>query len=99
MSFKRLCSRVAAIIGPWNCVIYRDIRLLKAHSCRVASPAIAWAMQLLVGVVFVLTNLRHTSARDYICAMRMASIIIVINSTHIFRFVDHIVSVLFIVML
>ena len=51
MSFKQLCSRVAAITGPWNCVVYRDIRLLKAHSCRVASPAIAWAMQLLVGVV------------------------------------------------
>ena len=66
MSFKRLCSRVAAIIGPWNCVVYRDIRLLKAHSCRVASPAIAWAMQLLVGVVFVLTNLCHTSARGYL---------------------------------
>ena len=66
VSFKQLCSRVAAITGPWNCVVYRDIRLLKAHSRRVASPAIAWAMQLLVGVVFVLTNLRHTSARGYL---------------------------------
>ena len=51
VSFEQLCSRVAAITGPWNCVVYRDIRLLKAHSCRVASPAIAWAMQLLVCVV------------------------------------------------
>ena len=51
VGFKQLCSRVAAITGPWNCVVYRDIRLLKAHSCRVASPAIAWAMQLLVGVI------------------------------------------------
>ena len=39
---------------------------LKAHSCTVASPAVAWAMQLLVGVVFVLTNLCHTSARKAI---------------------------------
>ena len=54
VSFKQLCSCVAAIAGPWNCVVYRDIRLLNAHSCRVASPAIAWGMQLpnvLVGVV------------------------------------------------
>ena len=33
VSFKQLCSCVAAITGPWNCVVYRDIRLLKAHSC------------------------------------------------------------------
>ena len=26
-------SPVADITGPWNCVVYRDIRLLKAHSC------------------------------------------------------------------
>ena len=32
MSFKQFCSPVAAITGPWNCVVYRDIRLLKAHS-------------------------------------------------------------------
>ena len=38
------CSRVAAIAGPWNCVVYGDIRLLKAHSCRVAFLTIAWAM-------------------------------------------------------
>ena len=31
--FKQLCSPVAAINGPWNCVLYRDIRLLKAHLC------------------------------------------------------------------
>ena len=31
VSFKQLCSPVAAITGPWNCVLYRDI-LLKAHS-------------------------------------------------------------------
>ena len=57
VGFKQLCSRVAAITGPWNCVVYRDIRLLKAHSCRVASPAIAWAMQLLVGVI--MDNIVH----------------------------------------
>ena len=45
---QQLCSHVVAITGPWNCVVYRDIRLLKRT---VASPAIAWAMQLLVGVV------------------------------------------------
>ena len=38
-----------------SCVVYRDIRLVKAQ----ASPAIGWAMQL---------NLRHTSARGYISA-------------------------------
>ena len=32
MSFKQLCSPVATITGPWNCVLYRDIHLLKAHS-------------------------------------------------------------------
>ena len=51
VSFKQLCSRVVAITGPWICVVYRDIRLLKAHSRRVASPVIAWAIRLLVGVV------------------------------------------------
>ena len=51
VSFKQLCSCVAAITGPWNCVVYRGIHLLKAHLCRVASPAIARAMQLLVCVV------------------------------------------------
>ena len=65
--FKQLCSRVAAITGPWNCVVYRDIRLLKAHSCRVASPAIAWAMQLLVLTNYVIP------LREAICAMRMPS--------------------------
>ena len=68
VSFKQLCSRVAAITGPWNCVVYRDIRLLKAHSCRVASPAIAWAMQLLVGVVLYVIPLCEA-----ICAMRIPS--------------------------
>ena len=72
MSFKQLCSRVAAITGPWNCVVYRDIRLLKAHSRRVASQAIAWAMQLLVGVV--LCQLTYViPLREAICAMRMPS--------------------------
>ena len=34
MSFKQqLCSPVAAIAGPWNCVVDRDIRLLKAYPC------------------------------------------------------------------
>ena len=34
MSFKHLYSPVAVapITGPWKCVVYRDIRLLKAHS-------------------------------------------------------------------
>ena len=31
VSFKQLCSPVAAITGPWNCVLYRDSLLLKAH--------------------------------------------------------------------
>ena len=33
VSVKQLCSPVAVITGPWNCVVYRDIRLLKANSC------------------------------------------------------------------
>ena len=31
MSFKQLCSPVTAIPDPWNCVVYRDISLLKAR--------------------------------------------------------------------
>ena len=32
MGFKQFCSPVATISGPRKCVVYRDIRLLKAHS-------------------------------------------------------------------
>ena len=63
VSFKQLCSPVA---GPYNCVIYRDIRLLKAHSCsrRFSSNCVGdVAPKRSSGCGFVLTNLRHTSAR------------------------------------
>ena len=33
MRFKQQLYSVAVIAGPWNCVVDRDIRLLKAHSC------------------------------------------------------------------
>ena len=78
MSFKQLCSCVAAITGPWNCVVYRDIRLLKAHPCRIASPAIAWAMQLPnVPVGVVLCQLTYViPLHEAICAMRIPTSII-----------------------
>ena len=56
MSFKQLYSRVAAITGPWNCVVYRDIGLLKAHSCSSSFSSNCVAIQLpnvLVGVLSV----------------------------------------------
>ena len=47
MSFKQqLCSPVAAIAETWNCVVDRDICLLKATHVVVASPATAWAIRL-----------------------------------------------------
>ena len=65
MSFKHLCSPVAAIIGSCNCVIYRDIRLLKGDSSsrRFYSDCVGDAApKRSSGCDFVLTNLRHTSA-------------------------------------
>ena len=64
MSFKQLCSPVAAITGPWNCVLYRDILLLKAHSCnrRFSSNCVGdVAPKHSGGCGFVLTNLCHNS--------------------------------------
>ena len=69
VSFKQLCSRVAAITGPWNCVVYRDIRLLKAHPCSssFSSNCVGDAApKRSSGCGFVLTNLRHTSARGHL---------------------------------
>ena len=77
MSFKQLCSSVAAITGPCNCVVYRDIRLLKADSCsrRFSSNCVGdVAPKRSSGCGFVLTIIRHTSARGLICAMRTSSI-------------------------
>ena len=54
VSFKQLYSPVAAITGPLNCVVYRDIRLLKANSCshRFSSNCVGdVAPKVLVGVV------------------------------------------------
>ena len=65
VSFKQLCSPIAAITGPWNCVLCRDILLLKAHSCsrRFSSNCVGDAApKHSSGCGFVLTNLRHNSA-------------------------------------
>ena len=70
MSFKQLCSPVAAISGPWNCVVYGDIRLLKAHSCsRCFSNNCVGdaAPKRSCGCGFVLTNLCHISAQCAMC--------------------------------
>ena len=66
VSFKQLCSRVA---GPWNCVVYRDIRHLKAHSCSssFSGNCVGDATpKRSSGCGFVLTNLRPTSARGHL---------------------------------
>ena len=73
MSFKQFCSPVAALTGPWNCVVYRDIRLLKAHLCNrhFSSNYVGDAApKNSSGRGFMLTNFCHTSARGLICAMR-----------------------------
>ena len=59
MSFKQLCSPVAAITGPWKCIVYRDIRHLKANSCsrRFSSYCVGdVAPKRSCGCGFVLTN-------------------------------------------
>ena len=69
VSFKQLCSHVAAITGPWNCVVYTDIRLLKAHLCSSSFSGNCVgdaAPKRSSGCGFVLTNLRHTSARGHL---------------------------------
>ena len=74
MSFKQLCSPVAAITGPWNCVVYRDIQLRRPH--RFSSNCVGDAASKgSSGCGFVLTNLRHTSARGPIGVMRTSSLI------------------------
>ena len=81
MSFKQLCSPVAAVTGPCNCVVCRDILLLKAHSCSRhfssnfvgdAAPKHSRACG------FVLTNLPHTSARGpFAECIRLVCILVV----------------------
>ena len=76
VSFKQLCSPATAVTGPWNCVLYRGILLLKAHSCsrRFSSNYVGdVAPKHSSGCGFVLTNLRHNSARGSICAMCTSS--------------------------
>ena len=76
MSVKQLCCPVAAITGPWNCVVYRDIRLLKAHSCSrsFSSNCVGDAAPNYSSVYgFVLTILGHTSVQGLICAMCILS--------------------------
>ena len=67
VSFKQLCSRVAAITGPWNCVAYRDIRLLQAHSC-------SRRFSVLVGVVLCKLShvipLRESLSGQYVYLVR-----------------------------
>ena len=65
MSFKQLCSPVAAITGPWNCVVNRDIHLLKDNSCSrsFSSNCVGDAApKRSCGCGFVLTNVHPTSA-------------------------------------
>ena len=67
VSFKQLCSPVTAITGPWNCVVYRDIHLLKANSCSLSFTSNcvgnAAPKRSCGCFFFLLANLRHTSAR------------------------------------
>ena len=70
VSFKQQpCSPVAAIVGPWNGVVDRDIRLLKVHSCCHSFSSICMgdaAPKRSSGCGFVLTiNFCHSS---YLCA-------------------------------
>ena len=65
VGFKHLCSPVAPITGPWKCVVYREIRLLKAHSssCRFSSNYVGNAApKRFSGCGIVLTIIHHTSA-------------------------------------
>ena len=58
------------------CVVYRDIRLLKADLCSRCFSSNCMgdaAPKHSIGCGFVLTNSRHTSARGPICAMRTSS--------------------------
>ena len=74
VSFKHLCSPAAPITGPWNCVVYRDIRPLKAHSSsrRFSSNCVGnVAPKRFSGCGFVLTMIGHTSAQGPICAIRI----------------------------
>ena len=66
VSFKQLCSPVAAITGPWNCVVYRDTHLLKVNSCSrsFSNNCVGDAApKRSCGCGFMLTNLCHTSTR------------------------------------
>ena len=79
VSFKHLCSPVAPITDPWKCVVYKDICLLKAHSSsrRFSSNCVGDAApKRFSGCGFVLTIIRHTSARGPICAMHMVRTLI-----------------------
>ena len=69
VSFKQLCSPVVAIIGSWNCVVYRGTRLLKARLCsrHFSSNCVGDAApKCSSGCGFVLTNLRHNCARPHL---------------------------------
>ena len=79
VSFKQLCSPVTAVTVPSNCVVYRDIRLLKSPIV-VASPAIAWAMRLpnfLVSVVLCcVIPLREASSAQYVYLVNAYTILL-----------------------
>ena len=67
VSFNHLCSPVAPITGPWKCVVYRDIRLLKAHSNsgRFSSNCVGDAApKHSIGCGFVLTIIRGRHLRN-----------------------------------
>ena len=67
VSFKQIYSHVAAKTGPWNCVVYRDIRLLKDYLCLLRQLCGDAAPKRSSGCGFLLTNLRHTSVRGHLC--------------------------------
>ena len=79
MSFKQqLISSVAAIAGPWNCFVDRDIRLLKAHLCcrsfssncmGVTAPERSSACGFVVTIIC--HTVCHTFVRGLIYSMRI----------------------------
>ena len=66
MLFKQLCSPVAAITGLWNCVVYRDIRLLKAHMCSCSFSRAMRLPNVLVGVVYANYHMSYLCARPHL---------------------------------
>ena len=73
---RRIRDLDKSIAGPCNCIVYRDSRLLKAHSYSrsLSSNCVGDAApKRSSGCGFVLTIIHHTSVRGLICAMRIPS--------------------------